>query len=145
MAIEFKGVIKKDDEFIVKTALNHYRERLLYFKGNESVKRLGLGAEVGSDVDNEIHQIDELLKYMLPDREYFGFDKHKKLGLYLTVVASSLRQYSADLIEMRRQIKGELPEAELNLASIEDALDEVERVLTEYPVLRTRGRIKVGT
>jgi len=145
MATEFRGVIKKDDELIVKIALKHYRERLLYFKENELVKRLGLVEEIGRDLDNEIHQIDELLKYMLPDKEYFGFDKHGKLGLYLTVIASALRQYSADLIEIRRQIKTELPEAELNLANIDDDFDEVERVRTEYSVLRTRGRIKVGT
>lgn len=145
MTAEFKGIIKTDDEFIVKESLNHYKERLLYFKGNELAKRLALVNEVDRDIDREIHQIDELVKYMLPDREFFGFDKHEKLGLYTTVIASALRQYAADLIEMKRQIKTEVSEAELNLIDLEDSLDEVERVITEYPILRTRGQIKIGT
>ena len=143
MAMEFKG-IKKDDIFIIGRALTHYRERLLAFKGDESVKKLGLEDEIGRDVDFEIHQIDELQKYMMPDKEDFG-GKPEKKGLYLTVVASSLRQLSADLIIMRREMKRELPEAELHLANIDDALDEVERMLSEYPALRSRGRIKVET
>jgi len=134
--------IRQDDEFIIKEALGHYKKRLLYFRENESIRRLALEDEVGRDLDCAIHQIDELLKYMIPDRENFGFDKREKWEVYLSTIASSLRQYKADLIEMRQQIKDELPESELNLANIEDSLSEVERVLTDYPVLRALGRIR---
>lgn len=139
------GVVRKEDEFIIKIALDHYRKRLVYFRRNESIKRLALEDEVNRELDYEIHQIDELLKYMLPDREYFGFDKRIKWEVYLTIIASSLRQYQADLTEMRQQIRDELPDAELNLANIDDALSEVERVFTVYPALRTLGRIRADT
>ena len=140
-----EGVIRKEDEFIIKIALNHYKKRLVYFRGNETIKRLALEDEVGRELDHEIHQIDELLKYLLPDHKYFGFDKRIKVELYLTIIASSLRQYQADLAEMRQQIKDEFPDAELNLINIDDALSEVERVLNVYPVLRTLGRIRTDT
>jgi len=134
--------IRRGDEFIIKEALEHYKKRLLYFRKNESIRRLALEDEVGRDLDFAIHQIDELLKYMIPDRENFGFDKREKWEVYLGTIASSLRQYKADLIEMMQRIRDELPESELNLAGIEDPLSEVERVLTDYPILRTLGRIR---
>lgn len=140
-----EGVIRKEDEFIIKIALNHYKKRLEYFRGNESIKRLALENEVGRELDNEIHQIDELLEYLIPDHEYFGFDKRIKVEVYLRVIASSLRQYQVDLAKMRQQIKDEFPGAELHLFNIDDALSEVERVLTDYPVLRTLGRIRTDT
>jgi hypothetical protein len=143
MTIEFKGVIEKEDEFEIKEALKHYKERLLYFKENELAKRLGLVDKVNRDIDFELHQIEELLKYMLPDREYFGFDKHEKLGVYSTVIASALRQFVSDLIEMNRHIKSEFAESDMRSANIEDALDEVERILTKYSVFRVRGQIKI--
>lgn len=136
MAKEFKGIIKDEDMTIFKHALTHLKERLLFFKGNEFVKKLALDTEIKPDVDFEIHQIEELLHYTVPDIEYFGFDKHEKLDVYLRIVGSAFRQFRVDLIQMKQKIEQELPEAKLDLANIKDALEEVERVLSAYPIFK---------
>ena len=139
METKFKG-FKEEDVFIIKEALTHYRNRLIAFKEHERIKRLSQkGENIYRDIDFDIHQIDELLKYITPERQDLG-GKSKKLSVYLTVIASALRQFSADLIEMKRIFRSEFPESMLVLDNVGDTLDEVSRVLSTYEILRIRTK-----
>lgn len=142
MEAKFEG-FEEEDVFIIKQALAHYRNRLISFKEDESIKILSQkGENICRDVGFDIHQIDELLKYMIPERKDLG-GKPAKLRVYLTVITSALRQFSADLIEMKRIFRSEFPESLLSLDNVGDALDEVSRVLSTYEILRIRPRFSI--
>jgi hypothetical protein len=138
MEKEFKG-IDEDDIFIIKAALTHYRKRLLAFKEDERVEMLGYDT-IYSDVDNDTKTVDELLKYMIPNRADFGVGKEKKFNLYVAVIASALRQYGADMVELRRVFRDEFPESLLEVVGVDDTQDEVERVLSTYAIFRIRKK-----
>ena len=72
MPEEFKDVIQEEDMFIYKHALNHFKKRLLAFRNNELIKELALDEEMNDDISFEISQIDELLRYAIPNIGNFG-------------------------------------------------------------------------
>jgi len=83
-----------------------------------------------------------LLKYIIPERQDLG-GKSGKLRVYLTVIVSALRQFSADLIEMKCIFRSEFSESLLVLANVEDTLNEVSRILSIYEILRKRPKLSV--
>ena len=138
MVEEFKGVIKEEDMVIYKHALNHLKRRLLAFRNNDLIEKLGLVEEVGEDISFEISQIDELLRYALPNVEGFGVGKREKIGVYNRIVNSAFKQFKADLLKMKEEINRDLSESKLRLADIEDSLSEVERILSTYKFLESK-------
>lgn len=138
MEAKFEG-FKEDDVFIIKGALTHYRKRLISFKDYERIKVIGQGETIYRDIDFDIDQVDELLKYLIPERRDLGC-KPIKFRVYITVIASALRQFSADLIEMKLIFRSEFSESLIELPNIEDTLDGVSRILSTYEVLRIRPK-----
>ena len=119
----FEG-FEEEDIFEIKRALKHYQGRLISFKENERIKTLGQGEMIYNDVDFDISQIDELLKYLKPNQRDLG-GKSEKFRVYITVIISALKQFSTDLIEMKQIFRNEFSESLLELESVDDPLNEV--------------------
>jgi len=137
----FEG-FKEEDIFVIQRALKHYRGRLLSFKENERVKTLGHGELIYDDINFDIGQLDELMKYLRPNMRDLG-GKSEKFRVYITVIISALKQLHSDLIEMREVFRKEFPTSLLELVSIEDAFNETSRVLSVYEILRSGIKVQI--